>query len=154
MPDCLPRILTPVSARAGRLLRGLGALALAAAASGRADPPALSLADARRLALERNSDFRIAGDQVDAALAQLRVAREFPNPTLGLSTAKISTDGVTEATPLGNGLLSRSYDSIVSLSQLFPVGKRGLIRDAATAGIHSAEFQREDARRLLLQAVT
>jgi cobalt-zinc-cadmium efflux system outer membrane protein len=156
MPNCPSRILTRVVAHAGRRTRGWAALALACAAAvlGRADPSPLSLAEAKRLALERNSDFRIAGDQVDAALAQLRVAREFPNPTLGLSTAKISTDGVTEATPLGNGLLSRSYDSIVSLSQLFPVGKRGLIRDAATAGVHSAEFQREDARRLLLQAVT
>jgi cobalt-zinc-cadmium efflux system outer membrane protein len=114
----------------------------------------LTLAEARRLALERNADFRVSQAQVDAALAQLRVVREFPNPALGLSTSKISTDGTPEGTVLGNSLLNRSYDSIASLSQLFLVGKRGLMRDAATAGVHSAEFQREDARRLLLQAVT
>jgi cobalt-zinc-cadmium efflux system outer membrane protein len=119
-----------------------------------AAPAPLTLADAQRLAVQRNLDFRIAGIQVDAALAQLKVAREFPNPTLGLSTAKISTDGVPEETSLGNGLLDRSYDSIVSLNQLFLIGKRGLMRDAATAGVHSAEYQLEDARRLLLQAVT
>jgi cobalt-zinc-cadmium efflux system outer membrane protein len=117
-------------------------------------PQALTLADARRLALERNADFRVAQAQVGAALAQLRVAREFPNPTIGLSTAKISTDGTPEGTALGNGLLDRSYDSIASLSQLFVLGKRGLIRDAAMEGVSSAEFQREDARRLLLQGVT
>jgi cobalt-zinc-cadmium efflux system outer membrane protein len=120
----------------------------------RAQSASLTLADARRLALERNQDFQVAQAQVEAALAQLRVAREFPNPTLGLSTAKISTDGTPEGTAMGNSLLNRSYDSIASLSQLFLVGKRGLLRDAATAGVHSAEFQRDDARRLLLQAVT
>src|ERR1017187_7465219 len=119
-----------------------------------ASPAPLTLAGARRLALERNADFRVARTQVDAALAQLRIAREFPNPTLGLSTAKISIDGTPEGTALGNRLLNRSYDRIASLSQLFVVGKRGLIRDPATAGVHSAEFQRDDARRLLLQAVT
>ncbi|MGA2692999.1 MAG: TolC family protein, partial [Opitutaceae bacterium] len=114
----------------------------------------MSLAEARRVALERNADFRIARIQVDAALAQLRAAREFPNPTLGLSTAKISTDGTPESTPMGNSLLNRAYDSIVSLSQLIQISKRGLIRDSANAGVHVAEFQKEDAQRLLLQAVT
>jgi len=114
----------------------------------------LSLAEARRIALERNADFRVARIQVDASLAQLRAAREFPNPTLGLSTAKISTDGTPESTPMGNSLLNRAYDSIVSLSQLIQISKRGLIRDSANAGVHVAEFQKEDAQRLLLQAVT
>ncbi|MGA7726566.1 MAG: TolC family protein [Opitutaceae bacterium] len=114
----------------------------------------MSLAEARRIALERNADFRVARIQVDAALAQLRAAREFPNPTLGLSTAKISTDGTPESTPMGNSLLNRAYDSIVSLSQLIQISKRGLIRDSANAGVHVAEFQKEDAQRLLLQAVT
>lgn len=133
------------------------ALALGPVTARAADPaPAagLTLGAAQALALARNDDYKVAEAQVGAALAQLRIAREFPNPTLGLSTAKISTDGVTEATPLGNGLLARSYDSIVSLSQLFTIGKRGLQRDAATAGVHAAEFQRDDARRLLLLAVT
>lgn len=117
-------------------------------------PAPLTLAEAQRLALRRNADFHVAQTQVAAALAQLRIVREFPNPTLGLSTAKISTDGDPEGTAMGNSLLNRSYDSIVSLSQLFVVGKRGLMRDAARAGVQSAQFQRDDARRLLLQAVT
>jgi len=115
---------------------------------------ALSLAHAHQLALERNGDFRSAQFQVDAALGQLKAARELPNPTLGLSTAKISTDGVPEGTTLGNGLLSRAYDSIVSLSELIQVSKRGLLRDSANAGVHVAEFQLDDGRRLLIQGVT
>src|SRR5271166_4826474 len=89
--------------RAGRVrpkpaLRGLAAAAAVALVplplqAAEAGPAPLTLAEARTLALERNADFRVAQAQVDAALAQLRVAREFPNPTLGLSTAKISTDG-------------------------------------------------------------
>jgi len=142
--------------RWGRAL-ALGALAAGLArAVAPADPgaPALSLADARRLALERNADFRTAEAQVDAAWAQLKIAREYPNPTLGLSTAKISTDGTPEGTGWGNSLWNRSYDSIAALSQLFVIAKRGPAADAATAGAHAAEFQRDDARRLLLQAVT
>ena len=115
---------------------------------------ALSLAHAHQLALERNGDFRSAQFQVDAALGQLKASRELPNPTLGLSTAKISTDGVPEGTTLGNGLLSRAYDSIVSLSELIQVSKRGLLRDSANAGVHVAEFQLDDGRRLLIQGVT
>jgi cobalt-zinc-cadmium efflux system outer membrane protein len=147
------RLARPPALRALRIALALGGafLLCAAAAQG---PAALTLAEARRLALERNADFRVAQAQVGAALAQLRVAREFPNPTLGLSTAKISTDGTPEGTALGNTLLNRSYDSIASLSQLFVVGKRGLERDAAKAGVSSAEYLRDDARRLLLQAVT
>jgi len=122
-----------------------------ASAEGNLSP--LTFGEARRLALERNTDLRVAQVQVEAALAVLRVAREFPNPNLGLSTAKISTDGTPEGTALGNSIQDRSYDSIASLSQLFVVGKRGLVRDAASAGVRSAEFQRDDARRLLIQAV-
>jgi outer membrane protein, heavy metal efflux system len=157
MTPCIPgdQFLTNCSRRlAGALL----ALVLVAGGA-RGQAPAsvrtpLSLAEARRIALERNADFRVARIQVDAALAQLRAAREFPNPTLGLSTAKISTDGTPESTPMGNSLLNRAYDSIVSLSQLIQISKRGLIRDSANAGVHVAEFQKEDAQRLLLQAVT
>src|ERR1019366_4268152 len=94
---------------AGVLALGL-ALAQAPADGDEVQGP-LTLAEARKLALERNADFRVAEAQVSGALAKLRVAREFPNPTLGLSTAKISPDGTPESTALGNGLLSRSYDS-------------------------------------------
>jgi len=91
---------------------------------------------------------------VSAALAQLRISREYPNPTFGVLVAKVSTDGVPEGTALGNTLADRAYDSIASLSQLLIVAKRGLQRQAAMAGVRAAQLQREDAQRLLLQAVT
>lgn len=123
-------------------------------ANGNSSAAPLTLAGAQQLAFTRNADWRVAQTQVEGALAQLKAAREFPNPTLGLSTGKINTDGRSNATALGNGLLDRSYDSVVSLSQLFELGgKRRLRRASADAGVHAAEALRDDARRLLLQSV-
>jgi cobalt-zinc-cadmium efflux system outer membrane protein len=130
------------------------AAAVFGAATALGQPAPLTLTAARQLALERNADLHLAEAQVDAAVGVLKAARQLPNPTFGLTTAKISTDGTPEGTPMGNSLLNRSYDSIASLSQLFLVGKRGLMRDSAAAGVHAAQFQRDDAQRLLLQAVT
>ena len=115
---------------------------------------ALTLAEAQRLACEHNTDSRIAQIQVEAAMAQFSMAREFPNPTLGLSIAKINTDRRSNATALGNGFFDRSYDSIVSLSQLLEVGKRGPRQDSARAGQRAAEAQRDDVRRLLIKSVS
>lgn len=131
----------------------LGYLACGAGAAISAQSPAVSLAQAEDLALRRNTDFRVAESQVQAAEGQLKIAREFPNPTLNLSTAKISTDGTPEGTAWGNSLLNRAYDSIVSLDQQFLIGKRGVMAEVANQGLRAAEFQRDDARRLLLKAV-
>jgi len=119
-----------------------------------ADGTALTLAQAQQLALQHNADLRVAESQVAAALAQVRTAREFPNPSLSLSTAKIATDGKGNGTMAGNRFLERSYDSIITLSQLFEIGKRGLRQESARAGQRAAEAQRADARRLLLQSVS
>ena len=56
---------------------------LAHAASSNAPPNQLSLADAQRMAFERNSLLAAAAG-VDAATAQKIVVHEFPNPTLSL----------------------------------------------------------------------
>jgi cobalt-zinc-cadmium efflux system outer membrane protein len=134
-----------------------GALTLGSAAGGAtgdAPAPPLTLDEAQQLAFARNADWRVAQTQVEGARAQLKAAREFPNPTLGLSASKINTDGRSNATALGNGLLDRSYDSVVSLSQLFELGgKRRLRRASADAGVHAAEALRDDTRRLVLQSV-
>lgn len=114
----------------------------------------LSLADARRLAFERNWDLVAAKADVDAAFAQKIVAREFPNPTLSLATSKISFDGHPNATTAGNAPWNRSYDNIAAVSQLFEIGgKRGARRDSAHAGVAAAEARLRDARRVLDQGV-
>jgi cobalt-zinc-cadmium efflux system outer membrane protein len=126
---------------------------LTASAHGTPTPASLSLIEAQQLAVENNADFRITQTQVAAALGQLRSAREFPNPVAGFSVSKINTDGRGNATPAGNGFYSRSYDSIASLSQLIELGKRGPRQNSAESGLRLAEAQRDNARRLLLQAV-
>ena len=118
------------------------------------DPAAvngLTLAQAQQLALRNNADFRIAQAQAEAALGQLRVVREFPNPVAGYSVGKINSDGRSNATAAGRGFWARSYDSVFSLSQLVELGKRGVRRTSAEAGARSAAALRDDARRLLLQ---
>ncbi|MEO6992496.1 MAG: TolC family protein [Lacunisphaera sp.] len=141
----------------------LFALLLGSVVLGAAQPPApspaaipaeLTLAEAQRLALDRNTDLRVAQTQVDAAIAQFRGTREFPNPTLGLSTAKINTDRLSNRTASGNSLLDRSYDSIVSLSQLLEIGKRGPRQDSARFNQRATEAQRDDVRRLVIKAVS
>ena len=116
-------------------------------------PLTLTLAQAQQLALRNNADLRIAQSQADAALAQLRVVREYPNPVAGYSVSKINTDSRSNATVIGGGYWSKSYDSIFSLSQFIELGKRGVRRASAEAGARSAEALRDDSRRLLLQAV-
>ncbi len=109
---------------------------------------------AQQLALQRNADLQVAEAQVAMAVGQLRAAREFPNPVLNLSTAKIASDGTGNGTPAGNRLFDRSYDSIVALNQLLELGKRGPRADSARAAERTAEAQRDDVRRLLLQSVS
>ena len=114
----------------------------------------LTLAAAQRTALQHNVDFRVAQIQVEAAMAQFRIAQEFPNPTLGFSVAKINADRRSNATALGNGFFDRNYDSVVSLAQLFEVGKRGPRQDSARAGQRAAEAQKAEVRRLLIKSVS
>ncbi len=113
----------------------------------------LSLADAKRIAFERNWDLLTAKSGVDNAVAQLIMAKELPNPTASLSTAKI---GERDAgTMEGNGVWSRSYDSIAAVSQLIEIGgKRRDRQVAARAGVLGAKARFYDARRTLDQGVT
>ena len=113
----------------------------------------LSLADAKHIAFERNWDLLAAKSGTDAAQAQLIVAKEFPNPTFSYSTAKIgSQEG---GTSLGNGLWSRSYDTIFAVNQLIEIGgKRRDRKASAQAGIAGARARFYDVRRLLDQGVT
>ena len=114
----------------------------------------LRLEEALRLARVRNQDVKSARLSVDAALAELRSARQWQNPSLGLSVARINTGSQGSGTALGNRLDQRSYDSITSLSQLIELGgKRSLRIESAEAGRRQAEAQAEDSQRLLEQSV-
>lgn len=105
------------------------------------------------MAFARNWDLLAAKSGLDAAEAQLIVAKEFPNPTASLSSAKIGNR--ESSTALGNGLEDRNYDSIAAVSQLIEIGgKRGDRQMAARAGVTGARAAFFDARRLLDQGVT
>ena len=65
----------------------------------------LSLADAQRLAFEKNWDLLAAAAGVDAATAQKIVAREFPNPTLSQYSSLINVDNHPSSTSEGNGVV-------------------------------------------------
>jgi len=113
----------------------------------------ISLADAKRIAFKRNWDLLAAKSGIDAAQAQLIVAKEFPNPSASLSTAKIGNQ--ESGTTLGNGLWERNYDSIAAISQLIEIGgKRRDRQVSAKAGVVGARARFFDARRSLEQGVT
>jgi cobalt-zinc-cadmium efflux system outer membrane protein len=114
----------------------------------------LSLADAQRLAFEKNWDLLATAAGVDAATAQKIVAREFPNPTLSLSSTKINADNHPNSTPAGNSILDRSYDTIFAINQLFEIGgKRRNRKASAQAGFEGVKAQLFDVRRTLDVAV-
>ena len=114
----------------------------------------LTLNDAKQTAFLRNWDLLAAQNDVVQATAQRWIAKEFPNPTLSLSTTKISTDR-GNGTSLGNGFGDRSYDSIVAVNQLFEIGgKRTHRKESAAAGEAAAKARFAEARRQLDLAVT
>ncbi len=114
----------------------------------------LSLADAQKLALDRNWDLLAAASGVDAATALKILSREFPNPTVSLSSSKINVDNQPNSTSLGNGLWDRSYDTIFAVNQLFEIGgKRHNRQLSAQAGYETARAQFLDAKRTLDLAV-
>lgn len=118
-------------------------------------PNALSLHEARKLAFQRNWDLLAAHSNVDLALAQKIVSREFPNPTFSYASTKISVDHSPNATSKGNSLWTRNYDTTFAINQLFEVGgKRAARKQAAEHGVKSAEAALQDARRTLDLAVS
>lgn len=127
-------------------------LELLACGSG-AQTNTLTLAEARQLAFERNWDLLAARSGVDLAAAQLLMVKEFPNPNVSASSAKIGNHD--NSTPIGNGIWARSYDTIFAVNQLIEIGgKRRDRQAAARAGLLSAQAQFFDARRVLDQGVS
>lgn len=123
------------------------------AAATNAPAQSFTLAQAREISFEKNWDLLAAKSGIDAAAAQLIVAKEFPNPTLSLSLANFATHNI--ATIEGNSFSQRSYDSIAAVSQLIEIGgKRHDRQAAARAGARSARARFYDAKRTLDQGVT
>jgi len=115
----------------------------------------LTLQEAKRTAFLHNWDLLAARSGVALADAQRIVAHEFPNPTLSYLTGRISTDGNGNATPAGNDLWDRSYDSILAVNQLFEIGgKRTARQISAAAAWETARARLADARRTLDAGVT
>ena len=118
-----------------------------------ATPRALSLAEAKRIAFERNWDLLASKSNVDLAVAQKIVSREFPNPTFSFNPTQINTDSNPTATAGGNSILDRNYNTTIAVSQLFEIGKRSVRQASASAGLQAAEASFKDARRTLDLAV-
>jgi len=117
-------------------------------------PAAVTLAASKQIAFARNWDLLAAKSDIALGMAEEIVAREFPNPTLALSTSKIPVDGKSAGTRSGNDLWDRSYDTVAALNQLFEIGGKRASRQASgRAGTEIAKAQFADARRLLDEAV-
>jgi cobalt-zinc-cadmium efflux system outer membrane protein len=127
------------------------ALSALAAVSGRGEEVRrLTLAEALRLASEHNPEVLSARADLESARAQRTTAVALPNPALAYSTSKIPTDGSPAGTNYGNDLYSRSYDTVVSATQLVEIGgKRGKRLASADEGIVGATARLADATRLL-----
>ena len=135
--------------------RVAGGVPLAPAdSSGAGGGAALPLEDALRLALRGNWDLRSAGSAVAKAEAEVRAAPTLPNPALALATSKIHLDGRGDATPIGNDLWSRGYDSVAQLGQLVEIGgKRAARTGSARATAEGARARLADTRRRLAAEV-
>ena len=115
----------------------------------------LTLAEARSLAFQRNWDLLAARSDVDLSTAQKIVTKEFPNPALAWSMSKMPINSQPAGTEHGNGLWDRSYDTVVSVNQLFEIGgKRHSRQISADHGLKASRARLEDARRLLELGVT
>ncbi len=118
-------------------------------------PELLSLGEAKRLALERNWDLLAAKSDVDIAMAQKIMAREFPNPTFSWTTSKVPVNGQPASTSYGNSIWDRSYDTVSSVNQLLEIGgKRRSRQQSADHGFAASKARMENARRLLDLGVT
>jgi cobalt-zinc-cadmium efflux system outer membrane protein len=112
-----------------------------------------SLEQVRQTALEQNWGLLIAKTGIDSATAQLIIAKEYPNPTFSISTARL---GIRDsATVIGNSVWHRNYDTIAAVNQLIEIaGKRRDRQMAARAGVVGAKARFLDAKRSLDQGVT
>ncbi len=104
--------------------------------------------------MAHNWDLLAARGELATAGAQLRSAREFPNPELSWTTSKVTT-GARAAADRGVALWDRPYDTAFGLGQLIEVdGKRGDRQRSARAELAAARARLADAERRLRADVT
>jgi cobalt-zinc-cadmium efflux system outer membrane protein len=95
-----------------------------------AEVRSLSLAELEEMAVKIHPSLKIAGAEINKSEADLRIARQFPNPELEGS--------VSSQKGLENGVYGTGYT--ISLSQpLEWPGRRGKKQEAARFGISSAQ---------------
>ncbi len=100
-----------------------------AAASGRTDWSALSLADAARLVLERNREVRLAQRALESARADVITAGAQPNPNLTLGLSAINPQ---------KGVSSTATPRSARLEQLIERGNKRGLRIAQAERLESA----------------
>jgi cobalt-zinc-cadmium efflux system outer membrane protein len=105
------------------------------------DPASLHLADAQRIALERNPDLRIALAALQSARAAIAVADTAPNPVLTLQTM-----GINPSAGIGpGGLRSKAVDSAIRIDQQFERGGKRELR------VRNAQLLEQAAREDLAE---
>ncbi len=108
-------------------------------------PSRLSLAEAVRLARDRNPAIAIARQQVTVAEAGRVDARLRPNPALSVDTERYASGSASAATPGdGNNQITVRLDQEIETA-----GRRRLRVETANAGIDMARAALADAQRRL-----
>lgn len=114
------------------------------------DTLTLSLADAQRLALERNPAFLASSQERGIARGRLRQARIYPfNPEMELRAPGAASSVASSA---GGGVLG-SYEAFLGLEVEW-AGQRGLRTRAAEIGLDRADASVGDAARRTLAEVS
>ena len=116
-----------------------------AAAQDAAIPAKLSLADALRLAAERNPSFAAARNAIEAAEADRVIAARRPNPALTVDSAGYSAGAQTA----GAGFLDKQELTLRFDQELELAGRRRYRLEVADAGIDVARLQARDRLRRL-----
>lgn len=107
-------------------------------------PQRLTLADAVRLAAERNPDFAAARNAVAVAEAQQLDAARRPNPALTVESEGYPLFDNTSAPFLNTQTLTARFDQEIETA-----GRRRLRTEVANAGIDVARAQSKDVLRRL-----
>jgi cobalt-zinc-cadmium efflux system outer membrane protein len=101
------------------------------AATAAAGPPAYSLKELEEMALKINPDLKKAGEEIKKNEAELRIAKQYPNPQVEGTVSR-------EKVLLGESARGTGYSFAVSQTLEWP-GRRAKRQDAARFGIEASE---------------